>query len=51
MTRQAIHTPRAPTSPSYSQAVSAGDLVFVSGTVGRNMVTGEWPVVSRSQRP
>ena len=43
MTRQAIHTPRAPTSPSYSQAVTTGSLVFISGTVGRNMVTGEWP--------
>jgi 2-iminobutanoate/2-iminopropanoate deaminase len=43
MARQAIQTPRAPASPSYSQAVAAGNLVFVSGTVGRNMATGVWP--------
>jgi 2-iminobutanoate/2-iminopropanoate deaminase len=43
MARQAIQTQRAPESPSYSQAVTAGDLVFVSGTVGRNMATGMWP--------
>lgn len=43
MARQAIETNLAPTSPSYSQAVVAGDLVFVSGTVGRDMTTGEWP--------
>ncbi len=43
MPRKAVHTDRAPSSPSYSQAVVAGNLVFVSGTVGRDMVTGEWP--------
>jgi 2-iminobutanoate/2-iminopropanoate deaminase len=43
MTRRAIKTQRAPESPSYSQAVVAGNLVFVSGTVGRNMTTGAWP--------
>jgi 2-iminobutanoate/2-iminopropanoate deaminase len=40
---RAIHSPQAPASPTYSQAVVAGNLVFVSGTVGRNMATGEWP--------
>jgi 2-iminobutanoate/2-iminopropanoate deaminase len=43
MARQAVQTERAPTSASYSQAVVAGNLVFVSGTVGRNMATGIWP--------
>lgn len=43
MARQAIQTVGAPTSPSYSQAVVAGDLVFVSGTVGKDMATGRWP--------
>src|SRR5579859_4678560 len=43
MTRHAIVTQEAPTSPSYSQAVVAGDLVFVSGTVGRDMESGTWP--------
>lgn len=42
MAREAIETDAAPTSPSYSQAVVAGNLVFVSGTVGKNMATGEW---------
>lgn len=41
--KRTIQTERAPASPSYSQAVVAGNLVFVSGTVGRNMATGEWP--------
>jgi 2-iminobutanoate/2-iminopropanoate deaminase len=43
MARQAIQTQRAPTSPNYSQAVAAGNLVFISGTVGKNMATGVWP--------
>ena len=43
MTRQAVHSDHAPASSSYSQAVIAGNIVFVSGTVGRNMATGEWP--------
>lgn len=43
MPRTAVHTDQAPASPSYSQAVIAGNLVFVSGSVGRNMATGEWP--------
>lgn len=47
--RKAIHTERAPGSPSYSQAVVAGNLVFVSGTVGKNMTTGEWPVAVEAQ--
>lgn len=49
MTRSAVHTDQAPASPSYSQAVSAGNLVFVSGTVGRNMATGEWPADVEAQ--
>lgn len=46
MARQAIETDSAPTSPSYSQAVVAGNLVFVSGTVGKDMSTGRWPAVT-----
>jgi 2-iminobutanoate/2-iminopropanoate deaminase len=49
MTRHAIQTQHAPASPSYSQAVAAGNLVFVSGTVGRNMVTGLWPETLEEQ--
>jgi 2-iminobutanoate/2-iminopropanoate deaminase len=47
--RQAVQTEHAPSSPSYSQAVVAGDLVFVSGTVGRNMATGTWPETIEEQ--
>ena len=38
--RQAITTPDAPSSPLYSQAVKAGDYVYVSGLVGVNVTTG-----------
>ena len=36
----AITTPDAPASPLYSQAVRAGDFVYVSGTVGVDVATG-----------
>jgi reactive intermediate/imine deaminase len=38
--RQIISTPNAPSSPLYSQAVTAGPYVFVSGTTGIDPVTG-----------
>jgi 2-iminobutanoate/2-iminopropanoate deaminase len=38
--RQVITTPNAPTSPLYSQAVRAGDYVYVSGLVGIDVTTG-----------
>jgi 2-iminobutanoate/2-iminopropanoate deaminase len=37
--RQVITTPDAPASPLYSQAVRAGDHVYVSGTVGVDVTT------------
>ncbi|QIG40979.1 RidA family protein [Microbacterium sp. 4R-513] len=40
MPREIITTPDAPGSPLYSQAVRAGGHVYVSGTVGIDMVTG-----------
>jgi len=43
MTRRVIHTDRAPARPGFSQAVVAGNLLFVSGTVGMDMMTGGWP--------
>jgi 2-iminobutanoate/2-iminopropanoate deaminase len=43
MARQAVHTDRALASASFSQAIVAGDLVFVSGTVGKDMASGTWP--------
>jgi 2-iminobutanoate/2-iminopropanoate deaminase len=38
--RHAITTPDAPSSPLYSQAVRAGDFVYVSGLVGVDATTG-----------
>ncbi|NUT37681.1 MAG: RidA family protein [Hamadaea sp.] len=35
-----VSTSDAPTSPLYSQAVKAGGLVYVSGTVGIDVTTG-----------
>ena len=49
MPRQAVHTHRAPANASYSQAVIAGNLVFVSGTMGRYMATGLWPATVEEQ--
>ena len=40
MPRTIITTPNAPSSPLFSQAVSAGQQVFVSGTVGTDPTTG-----------
>jgi 2-iminobutanoate/2-iminopropanoate deaminase len=41
MPRQVIRTDQAPKAPSYSQAVKAGALVFVSGQGPFEPVTGE----------
>jgi 2-iminobutanoate/2-iminopropanoate deaminase len=38
--RDVITTADAPTSPLYSQAVKAGDFVYVSGLVGVDVTTG-----------
>lgn len=35
-----IRTPAAPSSPLFSQAVKAGQHIYVSGTVGTDMTTG-----------
>ncbi|HEU4664065.1 MAG TPA: Rid family hydrolase [Dokdonella sp.] len=41
MARQVVHTPQAPTPPAtYSQAVKAAGLVFVSGTLPVDPRTG-----------
>jgi 2-iminobutanoate/2-iminopropanoate deaminase len=37
---QVITSPSVPTSPLYSQAVKAGDYVYVSGLVGVDVTTG-----------
>ena len=41
MTKQIIHTGAAPSSPDYSQAVKAGDTIYVAGTTGVDVATGE----------
>jgi 2-iminobutanoate/2-iminopropanoate deaminase len=38
---EAINTPDAPASPLYSQAVKAGQYVYVSGLVGIDVDTGK----------
>ena len=38
--RHVIKTPNAPGSPLFSQAVKAGDFVYVSGLVGIDVSTG-----------
>jgi 2-iminobutanoate/2-iminopropanoate deaminase len=38
--REAVSTSEAPASPLYSQAVKAGDYVYVSGLVGIDAATG-----------
>jgi len=40
MPRQIISTPKAPSSPLYSQGVKAGPWVYVSGIVGIDPSTG-----------
>lgn len=39
--RRVIHTPNAPSSPLFSQAVKAGQHIYVSGLVGIDVRTGE----------
>jgi 2-iminobutanoate/2-iminopropanoate deaminase len=41
MSRSVVNTDRAPLNPSYSQAVRAAGLVFVSGQAGFDPATGE----------
>ena len=41
MPREVISTPHAPEYASYSQAVKAGNTIYVAGTVGVDVATGE----------
>jgi 2-iminobutanoate/2-iminopropanoate deaminase len=41
MPRVVISTPEAPEYPSYSQAVKVGNTIYVAGTVGVDVATGE----------
>jgi 2-iminobutanoate/2-iminopropanoate deaminase len=42
MPKQIISTPEAPRSPMYSQAVKAGNTIYVAGTTGIDVTTGEF---------
>jgi 2-iminobutanoate/2-iminopropanoate deaminase len=41
MPREIISTPDAPEYPSYSQAVKAGNTIYVAGTIGVDVATGQ----------
>jgi 2-iminobutanoate/2-iminopropanoate deaminase len=41
MTREVISTPDAPEYPTYSQAVKVADTIYVAGTIGVDVATGE----------
>ncbi len=41
MPHQVISTPDAPEYPTYSQAVKAGNTIYVAGPVGVDVATGE----------
>jgi enamine deaminase RidA (YjgF/YER057c/UK114 family) len=41
MPKQIISTPDAPEHAAYSQAVKAGNTVYVAGTVGVDVTTGD----------
>src|SRR6185437_16053248 len=42
MPKEIISTPEAPQSPMYSQAVKAGHTIYVAGTTGIDVTTGEF---------
>lgn len=52
MIRQIIHTGDAPASPAYSQAVKVGNAIYVAGTTGVDVATGEFagPTVQEQAR-
>ena len=52
MPREVISTPEAPEYPSYSQAVKVGNTIYVAGTVGVDVSTGEFagPTVKEQAR-
>ena len=41
MKKQVISTPNAPSSPLYSQGIRSGSTIYVSGTVGVDVATGQ----------
>jgi len=52
MPREVISTPEAPEYPTYSQAVKVGNTIYVAGTTGVDVKTGEFagPTVQEQAR-
>jgi 2-iminobutanoate/2-iminopropanoate deaminase len=52
MPNHVISTAQAPQDPRYSQAVKAGNTIYVAGTIGVDVTTGEFagPVVKDQAR-
>jgi 2-iminobutanoate/2-iminopropanoate deaminase len=52
VTKQIIHTGDAPSSPAYSQAVKVGNTIYVAGTTGVDVATGDFagPTVREQAR-
>ena len=52
MPKEVISTSEAPESPAYSQAVKAGNTIYVAGTPGIDVKTGEFagPTVTEQAR-
>ena len=42
MVRQIISTPDAPQDPRYSQAIKVGNTIYVAGTIGFDVATGDY---------
>ena len=42
MSREIISTNEAPQDPAYSQAVKAGSTIYVAGTIGVDVATGQF---------
>jgi 2-iminobutanoate/2-iminopropanoate deaminase len=52
MSREVISTAEAPEFPTYSQAVKVGNTIYVAGTTGVNVATGEFagPTIQEQAR-
>ncbi len=50
MPKEIIRTPEAPQSPMYSQAVKAGNTIYVAGTTGIDVTTGHFAGTTVSRR-
>ena len=49
MPKEIIRTPEAPQSPMYSQAVKAGNTIYVAGTTGIDVTTGHFAGTLKAQ--